>query len=78
MAAGGPRLASDQRRAFIERVAVFVVQRHHGALLAREAAVAAVEVQITYPMSLITPLLGKFVGGNPVTIAADLQARAQY
>ena len=39
---------------------------------------AAVEVQITYPMSLITPLLGKFVGGNPVTIAADLQARAQY
>src|SRR5260370_26233330 len=46
MAAGSPRLASDQRRALVERVAVLVMERHDGALRAREAAVAAVEVQI--------------------------------
>src|SRR3989454_9573028 len=46
MAAGGPRLASDQSRAFVERVAVLVVERHDGALRAGEATVAAVEIQI--------------------------------
>jgi hypothetical protein len=46
MAAGGPRLASDQRRAFIERVAVLVMERHYGALLPAETAVTAIEVQI--------------------------------
>src|ERR1700732_2632856 len=46
MAASGPWLAADQRSAFVERVAVLVVQRHHGALLAGEAPEAAVEVQI--------------------------------
>jgi Flp pilus assembly protein TadG len=38
---------------------------------------AAIEVQITYPMSLITPFLGNFVG-SPLNIKADIQARSQY
>jgi Flp pilus assembly protein TadG len=38
---------------------------------------AAVDGQISYPMSLITPFLGNFVG-SPVKIKADIQARAQY
>src|SRR5439155_24441446 len=46
VAAGGPRLASDQRGAFVERVAVLVVERHHGALLRGQVAVAAVEIQV--------------------------------
>src|ERR1700737_205204 len=33
VAPGRPWLASDQLRAFVERVAVFVVERHPGALL---------------------------------------------
>src|SRR5712692_5550432 len=48
VAAGGPGLASDQRRAFVDRVAVLVVERHHGALLAAEPAVASIEVQIGF------------------------------
>jgi hypothetical protein len=46
MTAGSPWLASDQGRALIERVAVFVVERYHGALLPRKPAVTAIEVQI--------------------------------
>lgn len=38
---------------------------------------AAIEVVIVYPMSLITPFLGNFVG-SPLNIKADLQARAEY
>jgi Flp pilus assembly protein TadG len=37
----------------------------------------AVEVQIIYHMTLITPFLGNIVA-SPVTVKADVQARAQY
>jgi hypothetical protein len=48
VAAGGPWLASDQRCTFVERVAVFVVERHHRALAAGETTVGAVEVHIGF------------------------------
>jgi Flp pilus assembly protein TadG len=38
---------------------------------------ASVEVQIVYPMSLITPFLSNFVP-SPLSIKADIQARSQY
>ena len=38
---------------------------------------AAVEVQVSYPMSLITPFLSSVVA-SPLSIKADIQARAQY
>ena len=38
---------------------------------------AAVDVQVTYPMSLITPFLSSVIA-SPVNITADIQARAQY
>lgn len=38
---------------------------------------AAVEVQVSYPMTLITPFLGNFVP-SPLSIKADITARAQY
>src|SRR6266568_7659259 len=64
--AGGPGLASDERRAFVERVAVFVVERDHGTLRAGEAAVAAVEIQIGVLswLSLNTPGFGEPESGK--------------
>jgi Flp pilus assembly protein TadG len=38
---------------------------------------AAVQVQVVYPMSLITPFLSSVIA-SPVNIRADIQARAQY
>ena len=46
MAARGPWLASDQQGAFVERVAVLVVDRHDGGLRAGEAALTTVEIRI--------------------------------
>jgi Flp pilus assembly protein TadG len=37
----------------------------------------AIEVQITYPMPLITPFLANFVA-SPIVINADVQGRSQY
>jgi Flp pilus assembly protein TadG len=37
----------------------------------------AIEVQITYPMPLITPFLGNFVA-SPIQVKADVQGRSQY
>src|SRR5438270_13764692 len=49
VAAGGPRLATDQRGAFVERVTVLVVERHDGALRPGEATVASVEIHVRVP-----------------------------
>lgn len=38
---------------------------------------AAIEVKITYPMTLITPFVGSFIS-SPVNIATDDFGRAQY
>jgi Flp pilus assembly protein TadG len=37
----------------------------------------SIEVQITYPMTLITPFLANFMA-SPVQIRADVQGRSQY
>jgi Flp pilus assembly protein TadG len=37
----------------------------------------SIDVQIAYPMSLITPFLGTFVS-NPVQVRADVKGRVQY
>jgi hypothetical protein len=37
----------------------------------------AVEVQITYPFSLLTPLVSNLFGGTP-TIGSDVIGRAEY
>ena len=37
----------------------------------------AIDVQVSYSMSLITPFLGNFVG-NPVVISTEVQGRMEY
>ncbi len=37
----------------------------------------AIDVQVSYSMSLITPFLGNFVG-NPVLISTDIHGRVEY
>src|SRR5438445_11955934 len=46
VAARGSRLAPDQCGAFVDRVAVLVVQRDDRTLLAAQAPVAPIEVQV--------------------------------
>src|SRR4030081_1942069 len=76
VAARRPRLASDQRRTFVDRVTVLIVQRDDRSLLATESSIGPIEVQVRFSWRWAGDRLGQPEPGKQAPPGPDSAANA--